>query len=102
MLERIGDKWSLRSLLVVGTLRAGPLWFGELEEAVTGISQRMLTPTLKHLVEDCHVTRTADAEVPPRVEYELTELGRTLVPLVTALAAWAMADHGQINAGRSR
>jgi DNA-binding HxlR family transcriptional regulator len=99
VLDRIGDKWSL---LVIGTLRAGPLRFGELEEAAAGISQRMLTLTLKHLVEDGLVARTAYAEVPPRVEYELTELGRTLVPLVMALAEWAMANHEQINANRSR
>jgi DNA-binding HxlR family transcriptional regulator len=98
VLDRIGDKWSL---LVIGTLRAGPLRFGELEEAVAGISQRMLTLTLKHLVEDGLVARTAYAEVPPRVEYEVTELGRTLVPLVMALAEWAMANHEQINANRS-
>ena len=55
---------------------------GELEKAIAGISQRMLTLTLKHLVEDGLVARTAYAEVPPRVEYETTELGKTLVPLV--------------------
>jgi DNA-binding HxlR family transcriptional regulator len=97
VLDRTGDKWSL---LVVGTLRSGPLRFGELAEAAAGISQRMLTLTLKHLVEDGLVVRTAYAEVPPRVEYEVTELGRTLVPLVMALAEWAMANHEQINAHR--
>jgi len=97
VLDRIGDKWSL---LVMGTLRSGPLRFGELEKAADGISQRMLTLTLKHLVEDGLVVRTAYAEVPPRVEYEVTELGRTLVPLVMALAEWAMANHEQINANR--
>jgi DNA-binding HxlR family transcriptional regulator len=99
VLDRIGDKWSL---LVIGTLRAGPLRFGELEQAVAGISQRMLTLTLKHLVEDGLVVRTAYAEVPPRVEYAVTELGQTLIPLVMALAEWAMANHEQINANRSR
>ncbi len=97
VLDRIGDKWSL---LIIGTLRSGPLRFGELAETVAGISQRMLTLTLKHLVQDGLVGRTAYAEVPPRVEYELTELGRTLVPLVMALAEWAMANHEQINAHR--
>jgi DNA-binding HxlR family transcriptional regulator len=97
VLDRIGDKWSL---LVIGTLRSGPLRFGELEEAAAGISQRMLTLTLRHLVEDGLVVRTAYAEVPPRVEYEVSELGRTLVPLVMALAEWAMANHAQINANR--
>ncbi|KAA9160186.1 helix-turn-helix transcriptional regulator [Amycolatopsis acidicola] len=97
VLDRIGDKWSL---LVIGTLRSGPLRFGELEKAAAGISQRMLTLTLKHLVEDGLVTRTAYAEVPPRVEYEVTELGRSLVPLVMALAQWAMDHHEEINANR--
>ncbi|MET8848622.1 helix-turn-helix domain-containing protein [Amycolatopsis sp. NPDC004625] len=98
VLDRVGDKWSL---LVISTLRAGPMRFGALAEAIAGISQRMLTLTLKHLVEDGLVVRTAYAEVPPRVEYELTELGRSLVPLVMALAEWAMANHKQINANRS-
>ena len=98
VLDRIGDKWSL---LVIGTLRDGPMRFGGLEEAVAGISQRMLTLTLKHLVEDGLVDRTAYAEVPPRVEYELTELGRTLLPLVISLAEWAMAHHEEINANRT-
>jgi DNA-binding HxlR family transcriptional regulator len=98
VLDRIGDKWSL---LVIGTLRSGPLRFGELEQAAAGISQRMLTLALRRLVEDGLVTRTAYAEVPPRVEYELTELGRSLVPLVMALAEWAMANHEQINAHRA-
>jgi DNA-binding HxlR family transcriptional regulator len=97
VLDRIGDKWSL---LVIGTLRSGPLRFGELAEAIGGISQRMLTLTLNHLVEDGLVVRTAYAEVPPRVEYDVSELGRTLVPLVMAIAEWAMANHEQINSHR--
>lgn len=99
VLDRISDKWSL---LVVRALDEGPLRFGELEKAVAGISQRMLTLTLKHLVEDGLVSRTAYAEVPPRVEYGMTELGMTLVPLVIALAEWAMANRDQINANRGR
>ncbi|KJK43276.1 HxlR family transcriptional regulator [Lentzea aerocolonigenes] len=95
--DRISDKWSL---LVVGALREGPLRFGELEKAITGISQRMLTLTLKHLVQDGLVSRTAYAEVPPRVEYEVTPLGKTLVPLVIALAEWAIEHRDEINANR--
>jgi DNA-binding HxlR family transcriptional regulator len=98
VLDRIGDKWSL---LVVGALRDGPLRFGELEKTVVGISQRMLTVTVKHLVEDGLTARTAYAEVPPRVEYELTELGKSLLPLVIALAEWAMANRDQINNSRA-
>lgn len=99
VLDRVGDKWSM---LVVGTLRAGPRRFGELDQAIAGVSQRMLTLTLRRLAEDGLVTRTAFAEAPPRVEYALTDLGRTLVPLVMALAEWAMEHREQINAHRSR
>lgn len=99
VLDRISDKWSL---LVVGALREGPLRFGELAKTVTGISQRMLTLTVKHLVEDGLISRTAYAEVPPRVEYALTELGKTLLPLVVALAEWAVEHRDEINANRRR
>ncbi|GHH28220.1 winged helix-turn-helix transcriptional regulator [Lentzea cavernae] len=99
VLDRISDKWSL---LVVGALREGPLRFGALEKTITGISQRMLTLTLKHLVEDGLISRTAYAEVPPRVEYELTDLGKTLMPLVIALAEWALEHRDEINANRRR
>ena len=97
VLDRISDKWSL---LTLGALRSGPLRFGELEKAIGGISQRMLTLTLKHLVEDGLVSRTAYPEVPPRVEYEVTALGKTLVPLVIALAEWAIEHRDEINANR--
>ncbi|MEV6235292.1 helix-turn-helix domain-containing protein [Lentzea sp. NPDC051838] len=96
--DRISDKWSL---LVIGALREGPLRFGELEKAINGISQRMLTLTLKHLAESGLVSRTAYAEVPPRVEYEVTPLGQTLVPLVIALAEWAIEHRDEINANRT-
>jgi DNA-binding HxlR family transcriptional regulator len=99
LLDRVGDKWSL---LVIGTLQRGPLRFGELQQLVEGISQRMLTLTLRHLERDGLATRTAYAEVPPRVEYELTELGRTLIPPVLALAEWAQQNHQQIDANRAR
>jgi len=99
LLDRIGDKWSL---LVIGTLHGGPLRFGELQQAVDGISQRMLTLTLRHLERDGLATRTAYAEVPPRVEYELTGLGRTLIPAVQALADWATHNHRRIDANRAR
>ena len=69
ILDRVGDKWSV---LVVGTLEAGPVRYTELAHAIPGISQRMLTLTLQHLAEDGLVTRTSFPEVPPRVEYELT------------------------------
>ena len=97
MFDRIGDKWTL---LVVGLLEEGPLRFGELRKAVPGISQRMLTLTVRHLERDGLVSRTAHAEVPPRVEYALTELGRELLPSVTALAKWAIENEPRIRAHR--
>ncbi|MBD3941901.1 helix-turn-helix transcriptional regulator [Microbacterium sp. NEAU-LLC] len=97
VLDRIGDKWSL---LVVGTLRAERLRFTELQRHIPGISQRMLTLTLRQLERDGLITRTVHAEVPPRVEYELTPLGGTLVELAMALADWAIQNHPRIEASR--
>ena len=93
ILDRVGDKWSV---LVVGTLEAGPVRYTELAHAIPGISQRMLTLTLQHLAEDGLVTRTSFPEVPPRVEYELTALGRSLLSTVLDLAAWAVDNHQTI------
>ena len=93
VLDRVGDKWSV---LVVGTLEAGPVRYTELAYAIPGISQRMLTLTLQHLAEDGLVTRTSYPEVPPRVEYELTPLGRSLLRTVLDLAAWAVDNHQTI------
>lgn len=98
VLDRVGDKWSL---LVVGTLRAGRLRFTELQRHIPGISQRMLTLTLRQLERDGLVTRTVYAEVPPRVEYELTELGGTLIEHALALGAWAIENRARIEAARA-
>ncbi|WP_246187041.1 winged helix-turn-helix transcriptional regulator [Microlunatus speluncae] len=84
-LRMVGDRWSL---VVVSLLAAGPLRFTELMREADGISHRMLTKTLRGLARDGLVTRTAYAEVPPRVEYDLTELGHTLLEPITGLAAW--------------
>ena len=73
VLQRIGDKWSI---LVVGRLGAGAMRFSELRKVIGGISQKMLTTTLRNLERDGFVTRTAFATIPPRVDYELTDLGR--------------------------
>jgi DNA-binding HxlR family transcriptional regulator len=89
VLDRVGDKWSL---LLVGILEEGPRRFTELLRMTPGISRRMLTHTLRALERDGLVTRTIYPEVPPRVEYETTELGRTLTEPVLRLAMWA-ADH---------
>ncbi|AHH17670.1 transcriptional regulator, HxlR family [Nocardia nova SH22a] len=98
VLDRIGDKWTV---LIVSTLSAGPLRYSDLQTSIPGISQRMLTQTLKHLERDGLATRTAYPEVPPRVEYELTDLGRSLLDAVTAMAGWAAAHHGEIATNRA-
>jgi DNA-binding HxlR family transcriptional regulator len=97
VLDRIGDKWAV---LVIGTLRDGPLRYSELQAHVPGVSQRMLTLTLKQLARDGLVTRTAYAEVPPRVEYALTALGRSLLDVVMALAAWAVTHYEAVAENR--
>ncbi len=89
ILNRIGDKWSV---MVVGHLTRKTMRFNELRHAIGGISQRMLTLTLRNLERDGLVTRTVFPEIPPRVEYQLTELGRTLTGPLDALWNWA-AEH---------
>lgn len=85
-LARIGDKWTV---LVVELLRDGPTRFNELRRAINGISQRMLTLTLRGLERDGLVTRTVYPTIPPRVEYQLTSLGQTLREPLSAIADWA-------------
>ncbi|MGX5682785.1 winged helix-turn-helix transcriptional regulator [Schumannella luteola] len=97
--NRVGDKWSL---IVIRTLDAGPQRFTALRHSIPGISQRMLTLTLRQLERDGLVSRTVYGEVPPRVEYALTELGETIVPPVIALATWAFAHEREIVAHRDR
>ena len=89
ILNRIGDKWSV---MIVGYLTRKTMRFNELRHAIGGISQRMLTLTLRNLERDGLVTRTVYPEIPPRVEYQLTELGRTLTEPLDALWNWA-AEH---------
>lgn len=89
ILNRIGDKWSV---MVVGRLKGGTMRFSQLRRAIDGVSQRMLTLTLRNLERDGLVTRTVYAEIPPRVEYTLTEMGRTLTGPIGALWDWA-AEH---------
>jgi len=85
ILDRIGDRWTV---LVVGSLTAGPMRFSELSRRIDGVSQKMLTQTLRGLERDGLVTRTVYPEVPPRVEYSLTPLGRELIPVLEGLHAW--------------
>jgi DNA-binding HxlR family transcriptional regulator len=99
ILDRIGDKWSLLVIVVLGTTAQR---FGELSRSIPGISQRMLTLTLRNLERDGLVSRTVFAEVPPRVEYRVTPLGHTLVGPVMALAAWATENEAEILDNRDR
>lgn len=86
ILDRIGDKWTA---LVIGLLEDGPKRFSELQRSVGGISQKMLTQTLRNLERDGLVSRTVYPEVPLRVEYTLTPLGETLCTPLTAIRDWA-------------
>jgi DNA-binding HxlR family transcriptional regulator len=86
VLARVGDKWTV---LVVSNLGDGPKRFNELRKALGSISQRMLTLTLRGLERDGLVTRTAYPTIPPRVDYELTKLGRSLLEPVSGLSLWA-------------
>ncbi|WP_245884701.1 winged helix-turn-helix transcriptional regulator [Glaciihabitans tibetensis] len=95
MLDRIGDKWTV---LVVGTLDDGPRRFSDIRRSVAGISQKMLTQTLRGLERDGLVNRTVYAEVPPRVEYELTVAGTTLLAPLKALERWSIEHFGDVSA----
>jgi len=99
VLERVGDKWTL---LVIANLRDGAQRYSRLQQLVPGISQRMLTLTLRQLRQDGLITRTAYAEVPPRVEYALTPLGESLLETATALVDWATTHHAAISEHRAR
>ena len=98
ILSRIGDKWSV---LIVMMLSDGPRRFSELKRMVDGISQRMLTLTLRGLERDGLVTRTVTPTIPPRVDYELTALGRSLREPVSALGQWAIANRPAMLAARA-
>ena len=99
VLDHIGDKWSV---LLLSQLRDGPRRFGALRRAVTDISQRMLTETLKDLQRDGFVSRTVHPTVPPSVEYALTDLGRDLLGPIEQMVAWAAAHHDDVRAARQR
>lgn len=97
VLSLVGDKWTV---LVVNLLGRGRMRFNEMRRHIDGISQRMLTLTLRNLERDGLVTRTVYPTVPPRVDYELTELGHSLLVPVTALGDWAVDHQGEIQAAR--
>ena len=98
LLARIGDKWTL---LVVRTLSSGPLRFNAIRRQVSGISQKMLTLTLRNLERDGFVTRKVTPSTPPQVEYALTALGRDLGAPVAALAQWTWENAQRIGAARA-
>lgn len=99
ILSRVGDKWSVQ---VVVQLGEGPKRFNELRRMVSGISQRMLTLTLRGLERDGLVTRTVYPTIPPRVDYQLTELGCSLLKTVRALGIWAIENRDEILEARQR
>jgi DNA-binding HxlR family transcriptional regulator len=97
VLSRVGDKWTI---LVVGELGNGPRRFNEVRRALGSISQRMLTLTLRGLERDGLVTRTVFPTIPPRVDYELTDLGQTLIGPLKSLFAWATSNRPMIAAAQ--
>ena len=99
VLSRVGDKWTV---LVVSTLGDGPMRFNEIRRALGSISQRMLTLTLRGLERDGLVTRTVFPTIPPRVDYELTKLGRSLLEPVNGLGLWARQNRTAIQKARQR
>ena len=99
ILSMVGDKWSV---FVIMMLHDGPKRFNELKRMIGGISQRMLTLTLRGLERDGLVTRTVFPTIPPRVDYELTDLGRGLARPVMALGEWAKTNQGEIEGARTR
>lgn len=99
ILDRIGDKWTV---MVVGALSEETLHFNAIMRAVEGISHRMLTLTLRSLERDGLVKRTAYPTIPPKVEYELTELGRALIGPLSTLGAWAMQNRTAIETAQQQ
>ncbi|SRR5579859_6160075 len=101
LLTKIGDKWTIFVILSLDLL-GGRARFSELERAVPGISQRMLSTTLKNLERDGLVVREVFPEVPPRVEYEITELGKSLLRPTQGLVEWAKENWEQVREAQSK
>lgn len=97
ILARIGNKWTV---LIIMMLRERTHRFNELKRGIEGISQRMLTLTLRNMERDGLIGRTVTPSIPPRVDYELTPLGHSLAEPVQALGAWSFANLGEIEAAR--
>lgn len=100
IMASFGDKWSMYTILLLGQHQK--MRFNELRTAISGISQRMLTVTLRSLEDDGIVSRTIYPEIPPRVEYELTELGESLLRQLLQLATWAEENFGKIMKARKK
>jgi DNA-binding HxlR family transcriptional regulator len=98
VVARIGDKWTV---YVVRLLSDGTMRFNEIKRAIPAISQRMLTLTLRGLERDGLVVRTVYPTIPPRVDYELTELGRTLIETLRELGDWALANRAKVEKARA-
>jgi DNA-binding HxlR family transcriptional regulator len=99
VLDRIGDKWTV---LIFGLLQDGAMRFSQLQRGIEGISHKMLTQTLRNLERDGLVNRTIYAEIPPRVEYQLTPLGKTLAETVLAIRLWAEENIAEVTAAQIR
>ncbi|MEX0955956.1 MAG: helix-turn-helix domain-containing protein [Rhizobiaceae bacterium] len=99
VLARIGDKWTV---LVIELLGRQPMRFSELRREIGGISQKVLTSTLRGLERDGFVTRTVEPTIPPRVDYEITQMGRELLEPIKALGAWARQNGARIEQARQR
>jgi len=97
VLDRIGDKWTV---LVIGALEGGSLRFSELRARIGGVAPKVLTQTLRAMERDGLLTRTVHAQVPPRVDYELTALGASLTAPIATLTDWAETHLGRILASR--
>ena len=98
LLERLSDKWVC---LVMTALADGPRRYGDLSRIIAGVSQKMLTQTLRSLERDGMITRTVTPSVPVRVDYELTPLGSSLLPVMRSIKAWAEANIEQVEAARA-
>src|ERR1700722_13794694 len=102
MLDRVGDKWTLFVLVMLERMPTQRARFSELKRSIAGISQRMLTATLRSLERDGLVMRDVYPEVPPRVEYELTPLGRKFMQPVRGLVTWLQSNWSTIRGARER
>ena len=99
VIDRFGNKWSMLILYILD--KGGTLRFSEIQREMVDISQKMLSTTLKRLEEDRLITRTVYPEVPPRVEYALTEVGKSLMPHILGLTAWAVGHFDDVAGSNS-